>query len=212
MTDHRQRARARGRHRALGGATPASRQLGRQQRRDELLEAALVAVRRHGQAASMEQIAAEAGITKPILYRYFGDKDGLLAAVADRFADALIARLDEALAAADDHQRLRAAINSYVGFIEDDLGLYTFLTQHAAVHSPVLLGVIDRVAATVARAIGESLRAQGADTGAAEPWAYGIVGMVHLAGARWVASPTISRDRLVDYLVRLVWEGMARRG
>ena len=59
-------------------------------RRRELLEAADRVVLRDGPGASMNAIAAEAGITKPILYRHFGDKGGLYAALAKRHTDALL--------------------------------------------------------------------------------------------------------------------------
>ncbi|CAM5592359.1 hypothetical protein STENM327S_01624 [Streptomyces tendae] len=66
-------------------------------RRRELLEAADRVVLRDGPHASMNAIAAEAGITKPILYRHFGDKGGLYAALAVRHTDALLASLRAAL-------------------------------------------------------------------------------------------------------------------
>ncbi|MBI0378905.1 helix-turn-helix transcriptional regulator, partial [Streptomyces albiflaviniger] len=68
-----------------------------QQRRKELLEAADRVVLRDGPEASMNAIAAEAGITKPILYRHFGDKGGLYRALAKRHTDALLASLRAAL-------------------------------------------------------------------------------------------------------------------
>ena len=68
-----------------------------ERRRRELLEAANRVVLRDGPEASMNAIAAEAGITKPILYRHFGDKNGLYRALAQRHTDALLATLREAL-------------------------------------------------------------------------------------------------------------------
>jgi AcrR family transcriptional regulator len=178
----------------------------RSQRREELLEAALGVIRRQGRAASMEAMAAAAKITKPILYRYFGDREGLFNAVADRFAGELIERIDAALSAsAPPRERLVRAIDSYVGFIEDDPELYGFVME---ARMTVLLGVADRIAAPIARAIGEELRAASADSGPAESWAYGIVGMVHLAGAHWAQNLTLPRRRLVEYLTELVWSGM----
>lgn len=178
----------------------------RSQRREELLEAALGVIRRQGRAASMEAMAAAAKITKPILYRYFGDREGLFSAVADRFAGELIERIEAALSAdAPPRDRLVKAIDSYVRFIEEDPELYGFVTE---ARMTVMLGVADRVAVPIARAIGEELRAASADSGPAEVWAYGIVGMVHLAGGRWAQNPTLPRARLVEYLTELVWTGM----
>ena len=68
-----------------------------ERRRRELLEAADRVVLRDGPEASMNAIAAEAGITKPILYRHFGDKGGLYRALAKRHTDALLDALRAAL-------------------------------------------------------------------------------------------------------------------
>ena len=68
-------------------------------RREALLDAADRIVRRDGPVASMATIAAEAGITKPILYRHFGDKSGLYAALADRYTGRLLDDLRAALEA-----------------------------------------------------------------------------------------------------------------
>ena len=69
----------------------------RPDRRPVLLEAAATAIRRHGPGASMTQIAAQAGVTKPILYRHFRDRDGLVHALAERFAGDLMGELQAAL-------------------------------------------------------------------------------------------------------------------
>src|SRR5437870_2004883 len=62
----------------------------RADRREALLTAAIGGIRKHGPSASMDALAAEAGITKPILYRHFGDRAGLVKAIAERFADSLM--------------------------------------------------------------------------------------------------------------------------
>lgn len=181
----------------------------RQARRQVLVRAATDAIRRLGPEVSMDAMAAEAGITKPILYRYFGDRDGLVTAVADCFADELIARLEKVISASiPAGEQTHQAIDCYVGFIEEDPALYGFFANHAAVGGRAVQTVVDRVAATLARVLGEGLRGAGADSAPAETWAYGIVGMVHMAGARWAAHPTIPRHRLIEYLTDLTRFGL----
>src|SRR6478735_7754235 len=53
----------------------------RETRRAELVEAAVAAIDEHGPGANIAQIAASAGVSKPVLYRYFSDKDDLYRAV-----------------------------------------------------------------------------------------------------------------------------------
>jgi AcrR family transcriptional regulator len=179
------------------------------ERREILLAAALTVIGRDGSAASMDAMAAEAGITKPILYRHFGDRDGLIAAVANRFADELVARLSEALdRPGAPRERIEAAVRSYVGFIEEDPALYGFLTERAHASSVVESGVIERVAAVLQSAISATLAAAALDARPSETWAYGVVGMMHLAGAHWVSTMGQPREPLIGDLVSLVTDGL----
>lgn len=201
---------------AVGVSVPAERERAsrrRPGRREELLAAALDVIGRVGPNASMEQMAAEAGITKPVLYRYFGDRDGLIAAVAGRFAEALVERLSAVLDGVAEmgvEVSIGAAIESYVAFIEEDPALYGFLTQQAAPESAALVAVIDRVAGAIEVVIEENLAAAGLDTAPAATWAHGVVGMVHMAGARWARRPDMPRSQLVSYLTALVANGLTR--
>src|SRR5437763_7604163 len=56
----------------------------REARREEFVEATIRAVARHGPEVGMDEIAAEAGVTKPVLYRHFTDKADLYLAVGRR--------------------------------------------------------------------------------------------------------------------------------
>ncbi len=96
-------------------------------RRRELLEAADRVVLRDGPGASMNAIAAEAGITKPILYRHFGDKGGLYAALAKRHTDALLGALRAALDARGARERVEATLDTYLAAIEAHPQVYRFL-------------------------------------------------------------------------------------
>jgi AcrR family transcriptional regulator len=182
-------------------------------KRAKLLEAAINVVRREGPAVSMDAIAREAGITKPIVYRVFGDREGLTRALSDHFADELAGSLQAAIESAPtDRDRVSGAIDAYLSFIERDPAIVRFLI-HRSLDSVeetgiAVSGFINRVGQLVTQAIGEALRRQGLDSGAAEPWAYSIVGAVHLAGDWWLERKTMPRERLVEYLTSLFWDGM----
>jgi AcrR family transcriptional regulator len=182
----------------------------RTDRRPELLDAAAAAIRHHGAGASMTQIAAQAGVTKPILYRHFGDRDGLVHALAERFATDLLAELQAALQSSDDQRMLIVAtIDAYIAFVERDPDVYRFLVQHVGNGEVGVIGFMHQVGQQVAVVLGEQLRAAGRDSGGAEPLAHGIVGMVHAAGHWWVDHRSMPRARLVEYLADLLWTGVA---
>lgn len=183
-----------------------------QERKAAFLDAAVIAIRRDGPKVSMEAIAREAGVTKPIVYRLFGDRDGLLRALGEKLADDVLAEVTRALETAGDDPKemLRTAISAYVALIDDETEVYRFVTeQSATVSGADITGLSAEVARAMAVVLGEQLRLRGADSGAAEPWAFGIVGMVHLAGDWWVRTRTLPRERLVTYLVELLWDGFA---
>src|SRR5690242_8097971 len=99
-------------------------------RRSELLDAADRVVRRDGPRASMNTIAAEAGITKPILYRHFGDKNGLYRALAERHTAGLLEAVRAALALPlERRDRVEAVIDTYLSAIEARPQVYRFLVH-----------------------------------------------------------------------------------
>jgi AcrR family transcriptional regulator len=185
-------------------------------RRTELLEAAVEAIRAQGPGATMEQLANAGGVTKPILYRHFGDRDGLITAIAERFAVDLMSEIAAPLTAeATGRELLRSTIDAYVAFIERDPDLYRFLVQQAPGRAERLTSIsalVDNIARQVAQILRERLGSAGRDTGPAVAWAYGIVGLVHQAGDWWVDDQTMTRAQLVDQLTMLLWDGISGSG
>jgi AcrR family transcriptional regulator len=187
----------------------------RDERRGELLDAAERAIRRIGPRASMDELAAEAGITKPILYSHFGDKAGLVAALSQRVAEQLNAAIVDALSAehTEPRQAVASTIAAFCTFIESEPELYRFMVQ-AALQAPRRghPKVATDISNHIAIALGSALRRAGADSGAAEPWAFAIVGMT-LGGANWwLERRSMSKDDLVDYLTQLLWSGLSGAG
>lgn len=188
-----------------------------QRRRKELLEAADRVVLRDGPEASMNAIAAEAGITKPILYRHFGDKGGLYRALAKRHTDALLASLRAALDAPAENrrQRVEATLDTYLAAIEARPQVYRFLMHPAdngqqepeqsfdvGHHSAPLLRRLGEELATV---IAERLELGPGGDEVARVWGHGIVGMMHGAGDWWLRDRPCARGQLVHHLTDLLW-------
>lgn len=188
----------------------------RRERRSQLLEAAIREIRSTGPGATMEQLAKGGGVTKPILYRHFGDRDGLIAAIAEQFSAQLLASVEgPLLSSTQPRELLVSTIDGYVRFLEGDPAVYGFLVQQTPIrgdeHNPIG-SLVDVLAKQIAQIAGEQLRMAGRDTGGAVPWAYGIVGMVHTATNWWLQDQTMTRDRFVGYLTTLLWDGLAGAG
>lgn len=191
----------------------------RADRREQLIDAAVAAVRTHGAGASMEQIAAAAGVTKPVLYRYFGDKAGLYEAVADRFVgvvnDAVVAALDER--STDPQAMLAATVDAYLSLVQRDTDMYRFLMRRARLEQTAARDRIDTFVRALGDRIGDLLLTQYASAGGAvDPatarvWAHGIVGMINAVGDWWVQSDErsgMSREDVVRAVTDLLWRGL----
>ena len=160
----------------------------------------------------MEQLAKAGGVTKPILYRHFGDRDGLIQAIAERFSTDLLTSVTTPLTAdcrrprpAALHRRLLRGLHRAR---PEPLPVHDAAAARAHRGLASMGSLIDLIARQVAQVAGERLRAAGRDSGAAVPWAYGIIGLVHQAGDWWVDDQTMSRETLVSYLVSLLWDGL----
>ena len=162
----------------------------------------------------MDEIAAEAGISKPILYRHFRDKDGLHEALAERYVDQLMGELQAAQVAGNARARIAAGIDAYLSFIEREPERYRFLL--GAAEEPRTSALVAtfrrRLADNCAFATAERLRRAGLDPELAEPWAHGVVGMVRSVGIWWVETRSLPREQLVDQLTSILWDGLSALG
>ncbi|MEV7802835.1 TetR family transcriptional regulator [Microbispora sp. NPDC088329] len=177
------------------------------ERRRDLLDAADRVIRREGPQASMAAIAAEAGITKPILYRHFGDKSGLYQALAERHARVVIdlLRPEFARAVADPRVRARATVEAYLDTISANPNLYRFLFHRASAEDSRTRTQM----AAIVRSVGEELGAVLTQEGVADPvraqvLGHAFVGMVQAIGDWWLDNHGLDRDTVVDSLVDVI--------
>jgi AcrR family transcriptional regulator len=183
----------------------------REGRREELLDAADRVIQRRGTTVSMDEIASEAGITKPVLYRHFGDKEGLYEALARRYVAELKLALRPAAETSDPRSRLAATIDAYLAYVERRPERYRFLL--IAAEQPRTRELVAefrrRDIAECAFTSVEKLRRAGLDPGFADAWSHCVSGMIRAAGISWLESRALPRDRLVEYLTTVLWDGFA---
>jgi AcrR family transcriptional regulator len=184
----------------------------RERRREDLVDAVIEAIRELGPEPGIDAVAAHAGVSKPVLYRYFEDKSGLWEAVGLRAATAVVEAVAPAVAAVrEERDVVAAAVDAYLAYIEADPHLYRFVVHQRGIARgrDVVADAVDTVASGLARILGDRLRALGLDSGPALPWAYGIVGYVQTVGDWWLRhQQPISREALADYLTTFLWGGI----
>ncbi len=181
----------------------------RETRRAELVAAAVRAVDSAGTEVSIADIAAEAGVSKPVLYRYFADKAELHGAVgmwaARQILDAVV---DAVHAPAPTRQRVEAGVAAYVETIAEHPNVYLLVVrQHTGGTDPLADGK-QLIAATFARLLGDTFGRLGVDAAGAEPWAHSLVGIGESAGQWWLDRRTMSRAAFTRYLSEFVWHAL----
>lgn len=187
-------------------------------RRAEFVEAALRALDAHGPELGMEDVAAEAGVTKPVLYRHFEDKADLYVALGQRGTEILFERLIPAInAELAPVPRIRMALDAFFGVIEEHPNLYRLLAHGGLpgknADSDVVAEDKEVIATALTALLGDYMRMFNMDSGAAEPWAHGIVGMVQSTGEWWLDRRSMGRDSVVEYLTQIIWaaiDGLTR--
>lgn len=180
-------------------------------RRNELVDGTIVAIRRHGRFLSMDEIAAEIGVSKTVLYRYFVDKNDLTTAVMMRFTQTtLIPNMAAALSSnLDGFDLAREIIRVYVDTVADEPEPYRFVMANSSASKSKVIADSERIIARMlAVMIRRRMQQAEMDPGGAEPWAYLIVGGVQLATHSWMSDPRMTRDELIDYLTMLSWNAL----
>lgn len=181
------------------------------ERRNELVDGTIDAIRRHGRFLSMDEIAAEIGVSKTVLYRYFVDKNDLTTAVMMRFTQTtLIPNMAAALSSnLDGFDLAREIIRVYVETVAAEPEPYRFVMANSSASKSKVIADSERI---IARMLAVMMRRQaqeaGMDTGGVEPWAYLIVGGVQLATHSWMSDPRMTADELIDYLTMLSWSAL----
>ncbi len=187
----------------------------RESRRSDLVLAAVAAIDEHGPAAGLDEIARAAGVSKPVLYRYFTDKADIHTAVGQWGAELVMERLLPALLADGSvRRRVELAVEAYLGSIEEHPNVFLLLVRHRVTGDtdPLADGKA-AIASAIARVLGDQLRELGVDAGGAEPWAHGLVGLGLATGEWWLDRQTMSRTHVGAYLTDFVWhalEGIAQ--
>jgi AcrR family transcriptional regulator len=189
------------------------RQQRRAERRAEMVQAAMSAVRTHGPGVSVAEIAAAAGITKPVLYRHFDDRADLQSAVGRQAAAMLMARIAPALQIeGEPPEVIRGIVDAFLGGIEDEPELWRFVVHHPIERAPgaeIVDDAREQIARLLTTLLANPLAAAGRDTDSAQAWAQGLVGMVQSAGDWWLERRPMSRAALTDYLTSIIWGGLS---
>lgn len=193
----------------------------REERRAALVDATIRAIRKHGAAVGMDDIAAEAGTSKTVIYRHFDDKAGLYRAVAARIDGRVVGNVGAALGGTGTHpgdtrELVASTVDAYLALVESDTEVYRFVVNRPLVDLPLpddpVGGTVDQVTDQLTGLLLASLSGAASEPSRARTWAIALVGSVRAVADDWLATPEserASRAAVVEALTDLAWHGLA---
>jgi AcrR family transcriptional regulator len=175
-------------------------------REQRILDVAGQAFSRRGyHAASMEQIAAGADVTKPVVYAYFGSKEGLYAAYVEREGRELIARMRGAAdASVDPAERLRAGTLQFLGFVAERRDGWQLLYAEAAARGGPAAEQIAQLRARIVAMVRRLLAAETASAGqeaVLDALAHAFVGAGESLANWWLTRPDVPSEEVAGLLL-----------
>ena len=200
---------------AVGGRRRAgTRGVPRADRERQILAVAgQVFAERGYHAAAMDDIAARCDLSKPMLYAYFGSKEGLYLAYIDGAGQELLERVGSAAAAErDPAAQVRAGIDEFLRFVEEHRDGWAVLhAEAAASEAAVASRVVElrsRIAREIGRLIGAAVGGRG-DEPPLEGLGHACVGAGESLAQWWLANPGVERGAVAGWLERFVNAGLA---
>lgn len=187
----------------------------REQREQLILDLAGRVFARDGyHSASMDDIAQLAGVSKPMLYTYFGSKEGLYVAYIDRSGQELVDRLQDAFGDRDrSSARVRARVCGFLEFVEQRRDGWRVLFGEASANRPVADQVAElrrRIADAVRRLVQADVVATSQlERPAADVVAHAIVGAGESLANWWLEHPDVSREQVADWYAAIIQGAVA---
>jgi AcrR family transcriptional regulator len=192
---------------------PKIRMTGKE-RREQLLDVGRQLFAERGfDGTSVEEIAARAGVSKPVVYEHFGGKEGLYAVVVDREVSRLLDTVTSAFTGDNPRLLLEQAALAMLTYVEDQADGFRILVRESPVGLEKGGGfatIISDIAGQVEYILARQFKARGFETKLAPLYSQALVGMVALTGQWWLDHRRPKRDEVAAHLVNLAWNGLSQ--
>ncbi len=188
-----------------------ARRLSSSERRAQLIDVGREVFARRGyEAASREEIADRAKVSKPVLYEHFGGKEGLYAVIVDREMDYVVRRIVEAINVGSARERIERATLAFLTYVKDHPDGFAVLSQDSPMTSTRgrLSSLLNELAERVGDIFADSFRDAGFDAKMAPIYAQALVGMVTFVGKWWTETRKPSVEEVARHISALAWMGL----
>ncbi|GAB2925911.1 TetR/AcrR family transcriptional regulator [Streptomyces mayteni] len=189
----------------------ARRRMTGTERREQLLDIGRTLFAERGfEGTSVEEIAAKAGVSKPVVYEHFGGKEGLYAVVVDREMSRLLSMVTGALTAGHPRELLEQAAFALLDYIEQYTDGFHILVRDSPVaqSTGTFASLIGDIATQVEDILGVEFKGRGFDAKLAPMYSQALVGMVALTGQWWLNVRKPKKAEVAAHLVNLAWHGL----
>ena len=182
------------------------------QRRQQLVEVWRRTFAEYGyDATTVEEIAAVAGVSKPVIYEHFGGKEGLYAVVCDRELAYLGAEITEALQGDGSRRRLERAAMALLRYVEERTDGFRILVRESSTPGSSSYSTLLNDATTnVTYILEEEFVARGFDPGTTAIYAQALVGMVSGTAQWWLDVRTPPKEEVAAHIVNLCYAGLSQ--
>jgi AcrR family transcriptional regulator len=191
--------------------TGRGQRLPRSERRAQLLEAALGAFVENGyHSAAMDDIAARAGVSKPVLYQHFPGKLELYLALIDRHTSELETLVRDALALSDNKARINTMVNAYFDFVGQEGAAFRLIFESDLANEPEVRKRLDQIDLTCAQAMADIIRSE-TSMGQEEAVLVGVqlVGLAQTSARYWLThEATLSKESAIRITGSLIRRGI----
>jgi AcrR family transcriptional regulator len=182
------------------------------ERREQLLDIGRRLFAERGlEGTSIEEIAARADVSKPVVYEHFGGKEGLYAVVVDREVDRFLTMATRLLDGEPSMEKFEVAAVELLRYIQDNSDGFRILVRDSnpSSRSGTFASLMGDVASQVESTLDDVLKARGFDRKVAPMYAQMLVGMVAFAGQWWLDARTPRREEVAAHLINLAWNGLS---
>jgi AcrR family transcriptional regulator len=181
-----------------------------QQRREQLLSVGKTLFASRGyEAVTVEEIAAAAEVSKPVVYEHFGGKEGLYAVIVDREMQTLVKKITESFTGDNPRLLLEQAGMALFDYIEGESDGFRILVRDSPVPTGSFASLIVEVADHVEHLLAGQFKARGFNAKLAPMYSQMLVGMVALTGQWWLDARKPDKDDVVAHLVNLAYNGLS---
>ena len=162
------------------------------------------------EAVTVEEIAATASVSKPVVYEHFGSKDGLYAVIVDREMNILLGMVSDSLTANNPRALLEQAARALFDYIEERSDGFRVLVRDSPVaqNTGNFASLLRDVASQVDERLAREFDRSGFPPKFAPMYANMLVGMVALTGQWWLDVRKPKKDEVVAHVVNLAWNGI----